>query len=285
MFLRSLLMRQLLPMLCFADEHESWVSTLPEEMRGQIPEEYQKDESLTKFKTIPDMVKSFKEMETLVGKKGVIMPTDKSTPEEINKFYNTLGRPESPDKYEIKLPENLNKKLSIDEEGKKSYLSMAHKLGLTNKQANELLAFHLTSLSDGMTRADKAYEEKMNELKTQLNGKWGDKTQEKIALAQDMTKKILGEEKAKSLGEFGNNPAAIELIAELAGMVSEDNISRFTGGGNETGSAKAEIDKIFALSAEERAKHPYFDDNHPKHKEAVEDVRKLYEKLYAEGGK
>ena len=62
----------------------------------------------------------------------ISVPNDKSTPEEWNKFYSKLGRPEAIDKYTI--PEGLEETELLT-----NFKQLAFDKGLNDKQFNEIV--------------------------------------------------------------------------------------------------------------------------------------------------
>ena len=57
------------------------------------------------------------------------LPGEDADPQKINDFYAKLGRPDSPDKYDLKMPADADPKVT------EFYKSLAHKHGLSAKQA------------------------------------------------------------------------------------------------------------------------------------------------------
>lgn len=80
-------------------------------------------------------------MEGLIGKKGIIPPGENAKPEEKAKFaeqvYDILGRPKD-GKYEYELPEGSDEKAYSDEFFG-SLATVAHKYGMSNEGFNELV--------------------------------------------------------------------------------------------------------------------------------------------------
>lgn len=83
-----------------------------------------------------DALKSYSELEGYLGGDKVPLPKDEGDKAGYDRLWKTLGRPDTPDGYGIKPPEGADPALSTE------YATKAHELGLTTKQANELLAWH-----------------------------------------------------------------------------------------------------------------------------------------------
>src|SRR6185437_3686507 len=99
---------------------------LPPDVAKQYP-------TLTKFKDLPSLAKSYAELEKSYGS-SLRMPAPDAPQEERDAFYSKLGRPESPDKYEIKFGEGV----AVDDKLLGSFREAAHKLGLSQQQAQAL---------------------------------------------------------------------------------------------------------------------------------------------------
>src|SRR3990172_11892156 len=82
----------------------------PTDWRAALPADLQADKSLEQFKgkdwaeVGPTLAKGYVETKKMVGG-SLKVPKEDATPEEQAAFYTALGRPETPDKYETKVPE------------------------------------------------------------------------------------------------------------------------------------------------------------------------------------
>lgn len=89
------------------------------------------------IKDVSALAEKARGAEALIGR-SVQIPGAEAKPEDWDKFYGKLGRPENADGYEFKLPENLPAELPYDGEFAGSFKAEAHKEGLTGKQAANL---------------------------------------------------------------------------------------------------------------------------------------------------
>jgi hypothetical protein len=200
---------------------KSWLDSLPEDLR--------KDPSLQLFKTPDALAKSYVNAQKLVGVDKVVIPNEKSTEEEVNAFYQKLGRPESADKYELKLPQGAQ----LDEGFAKSLKDIAFKSGLSGKQLNELANWY-TGAAGEAVKASEAKE--LNTLRDSLNAyeqKVGGSEKMKLRMDQAKTavRTLANDELKKFLvdSKLGSRPEMIEFFASLHGMMSEDKIRDGTG--------------------------------------------------------
>ncbi len=77
------------------------------EKQFSIPETYAKEPWAQSIKSPEDLWNQHANAQTVIGKKGIIIPSDKATPEEIKNFHKALGVPEAPEGYEFKTIEAL----------------------------------------------------------------------------------------------------------------------------------------------------------------------------------
>lgn len=97
--------------------------------------------------------------EKLLGS-SITMPGKDAPAEEWDAFRAKLGRPETPDKYELKQPENMPEGMAYDGEFAKRAAATAHKLGLTNEQFAGLHDMFVAEQISGFTEASKSATEK-----------------------------------------------------------------------------------------------------------------------------
>ena len=70
--------------------------------RASLSDDIRHDPSLASIQDVNGLAKSFIHGQKMVGADKVVLPKEDASPEEMNEFYNRLGRPE---KYEISRPD------------------------------------------------------------------------------------------------------------------------------------------------------------------------------------
>lgn len=243
--------------------------------------------SALKFKDAPSVLKSYIEAEkSLSGR--VAVPTDKSTPEERSAFWNKLGRPEKADGYKLTELKDLHPSIKLGPEGAKPYLEMAHSLNITNEAADKLHSWFLKQMSEAAKVSEKTALEAQAASKAALEKEWGGKLAENLEASKKFVELVGGKDAVDALGDMGNNPALLKMLHKISTVISEDAIQKINGGqgggggSNTAEGAKQAIDAVINLRGEERAKHPYFNENDPKHQEAVNEMREKYKLAYSE---
>ena len=71
-----------------------WKASLSEDLRN--------DPSLASINDVASLAKGYVHGQKMIGADKIVIPKDDASPDEMNEFYNRLGRPE---KYEITKPQ------------------------------------------------------------------------------------------------------------------------------------------------------------------------------------
>tara|TARA_R110002110_G_scaffold74463_2_gene196966 strand:- start:676 stop:1668 length:993 start_codon:yes stop_codon:yes gene_type:complete len=206
--------------------------------------------SLEKFQSFEGAMGSYTNMEAMLGKTNkVVVPGAESTPEEIALFNEKMGVPSDSKGYEFKKPEAVPDELwSTEEVG--AYAELAHKVGLTPKQAQDIADWQAG-------RATAAHGQMVDQITTSrdqasaaLKSEWGADYADNVAKSERGAALFgLNAEYLASHPEISNDPVMIKGFAAMAGMVKEAktvNI-RTTGGHmaiNTPAQAKEEISRI-----------------------------------------
>lgn len=237
--------------------------------REIIPESFREASWATKYKTADDFFKGVDWMNQTIGKKNVVqgieLPGEDAKPEDWDAFYNGLGRPEKPDGYELPELKDIPEGFVLPED-KQFWANMAHKHGLTKKQAAGLFSEFMQDMSERYKSAlegsasamVEAAKKRMQESADALKGEWGDDFGANLNLAKRAAEH-LGILDSLDQSGAGNDPAVLKLAAELGKMLGEDNMRRGdpSGGGMTKEEALAKITAIKA-SPEYNSFNPAF---------------------------
>lgn len=237
-----------------------------------------KDPEVIKYKDQNEFYKGYRNKVELLGRKGVIIPKEGDAPEITAKYREALGIPEKPDGYKLKIPDKLHASIKVSPEFENNFKAKLHARGLSQSAAEGLFQDYLTEISTAFTKRDELQDKTRLEGLNKLNAEWGKDTEGNIALARKAAIKVLGEEGFKQLGDFANNPQAARLLYGLTKMLSEDAIKSIGGTAETALNANAEIERLTGanLPLAEMKKLPFWDENHPKHAEAVKRRMELY---------
>lgn len=111
---------------------ESWLM--------DIDEEYRSDPSVNKYQSLNEAMKGLVNQSKVIGKKGIIKPGEDATPEEIDTFYNAIGRPVKSDMYKY---EPIEGAPPVDDAAMAKFQEFAHKKGFSQDQFQGSIEFQL----------------------------------------------------------------------------------------------------------------------------------------------
>ena len=254
---------------------DDWRATLPDDVRGLS--------TLGEFKDLPSALKAY---DSLFRKMGggpdslVAIPKDEAG---WNAFYAKLGRPETPDGYDLSGAEGLEY-FGDDVAGLKA---VAHKAGLTPAQTKTLVR-EMAAIEQA---SDAKFTETQQQAKAQteaaLKSEWtGEGEFEKnLTLARRANEGLFDEELRQAITDsgLGNNAKFIRALAKVGvGMFSEDGVA---GGGNAGGGTDkaAAGQRLAEMNASAEIRKALSDPLHPQHQQFSEERKRLYEQVVGEG--
>ena len=257
-----------------------------ETWQGQhLPEDLRENETLGKFKDVGSLGSSYLELQKMVGSRDKI-PTEESTEDEVNSFYNKLGRPESPDAYDIKVPDEGGTGMKYDQKLYADFLQTAHQSGLTNKQAQDAIDFYAKMNEDSSINSEAQMQQAKVDAETALKKEWGVKEYDRnLAISRRAFNRFADDDLKKFVQESGvsNNVSLIRFLHKIGKSFSDPKLSGSgkTAGSIDSDSAKLEIDAMMKDKG-----HKYhealFDPMHSKHEEAISYRDHLYDLVYQE---
>lgn len=249
----------------------SWIDGLPDDLKGEA--------SLSKFKDVAGLAKSYTEMQKMMGKPKLEAPQENWQEGQWNELFDKLGRPKAPSDYKFELPEGLTK----DEAAEKQWAEIMHKTGLTQKQAQ---ALHGAFVQQQIGQLKSSQESRQAQIKAgeeALRQEWGDKFGINADNAFRAAKEFGGKELAQVLDQYGlgNHPTLVKMFAKIGSFMLEGG----NGGRVESiafnksaGQAEAEIAN---LKMDKQFMEVFMDRSKAGHKEAVARWNKLHEVAFA----
>lgn len=115
------------------------------------------------------------------------LPKSFDDPGALDPVYDRLGRPASPDKYEIKLPDGVQ----MDEGRLKAAREVGHKLGLNTKQMQALAEFDATYMGEAMKAFETERTQKQEAELGSLQKEWGTHFEERAELGRRFVRNSL----------------------------------------------------------------------------------------------
>jgi hypothetical protein len=169
------------------------------------------------------LAKSYRGMQEILGRKSqsVLVPNEKSKPEEIAEFRKALGVPESPDDYLKSLkPEALPEGVQFDEAMAKQAAQLAHKHNIPPAAMKELAALQIGQVQAMAQASEQMVIQQLQAGKEQLQSEYGDKFGEKLDLAKRAAITAGIDPTARGFAD----PAMVKLAVWAAEQIAEDKL-------------------------------------------------------------
>ena len=238
-----------------------------------IPEELKGEESLKEVHNFSDLTKGYVEAQKTIGKKGVIIPADDASEDEVNAFHAAMGRPATSKEYKFDKP-TLPDGMEFDEKMDAGFREFAFKNGFSQKKAAAASDWYNKTLIDAFNGNTKAIQDNQVEQKRLLTKKWGKDAEANFAAATNAFKKYVPDPvKQEAFGKLGDNPILLETFLQISKGMKEDTEEH--GGDNTNKDLIAEIKKIKL-----DVNHPFNKENDAGHAQAVKDMDTMYATAY-----
>lgn len=259
------------------DIDKGWSAALDDSLRGLV--------EAKGWRTPADALKSYTHLERMVGGDKITVPGRDARPEEWERLYAKLGRPESAENYDLgdfmPPPE-----LPWDPAIESSMLEAMHRAGLSSRQARALVSHYAEIQSEAVARMRAALGRSAERASDELRRAWGAEYGARLDMANRAFAHAAGEERdgLKNLrladgSLLGNHPLVIRAFARLGEGLGEHGLAG-RGGRHLTitpEDAKAEIQR---LHSDPTAMQALTDKSHPDYESAVAKRKRLYEIAY-----
>ena len=256
-------------------EDNSWQSRY-------LPDDLKENATLQKFKDVGGLSSSYLSMQEMLGSR-VKMPTEESSDEERSDFYNKLGRPEAPDKYELQIDERFSQN-PADQQKINDFREQAFKQGFTNTQAQKAVDFYTDMINGSIIDQDAVMGQARITAETALKKEWGPTQYDKnLALSRRAFNRFADDDLKKFVNENGisNNIGMIKFLHKIGTAFNEPEMA---GMGKDSGSVDSDSARIEIDAMMKDSKHKYhealFDPKDARHEEAINYRDHLYDVVY-----
>lgn len=207
------------------------------------------DGTIKDVKSVDDAVKQLAHWRRVASGQNRV-PGDDAPPDEWEKFYSRLGRPDKPELYGL---EEVAKSLGVDvvsSEELSGLQQLFHSKGVPAKTAVAITEHLMGLTKKAQEEQSKSLAEMKSKWKAQLNGEYGQAYEQKMAVARNFAQAMGGEEFVQLLDAMGLNehPTVVKALLKSASAQGE---ARFVSGRapNATGAlspeeARAEIERL-----------------------------------------
>lgn len=187
-------------------ELPKWTAQLPEDMRKDA----ELLKQLGKFEKLGDLAKSYSELEKKLGT-SLTKPAEGASPEEVESFYQKLGKPSTADGYTMKGEEA------------KEFRELAFNNNLTAEQAESLYKA-ITAKAQTVMQSQKAkLAEAAANMETALKKEYGNQYGEKVKMLKKAVSQNGGNALGNKLKASGLlfDPVMVKLLISYGEMTSE----------------------------------------------------------------
>ena len=216
---------------------------------------------LERYPDIKAFAKSWKEQKAAISKglPKAALP-ENATPEQLGEWRKANGIPESPDKYDIKLPDGL----VIGEQDKPlvgKVLERLHAKNAPPEIVNEALSAYYELQEEQSVAMSAAIKEARSKTEEELRTDWGPEFKSNVNAAKSLVVATFGEEMANAVMSatddngipLGNNAAFLKGILALAKEANPAAGALPPGSDGSLGSLEAEKAKYEKQMREDRA--------------------------------
>jgi hypothetical protein len=240
---------------------------------GNLPEGLRAEPSLQTFDSVDKLAKSYVNAVKKIGGDPANLVSIPQDGESWDSFYNQMGRPETPEGYE--LGDDPDNELEF-------YRNATHQLGLTQEQAQNMLELYASvqeeqTQSDNQATADFAVNSQI-----ELKREWGTNYDGNLDQAQRAFSQFASPEFGQLMDDsgLGNHPELVKAFAKIGAMLGEDRLIVGSGLGQSRITPHDAKDQIQSLYQDKDFSKAYRDNKEPGHKAAMDKMDKLFKSAY-----
>ena len=254
-----------------AQSVDDWKSSIPEEIRGHS--------SLEHINDIGALAKSYVHAQQMVGADKIALPGKSATADEWGEVYAKLGRPESPDGYELTY-NNVPEGAEVDDGMVSWFKETAHRAGMNAQQAQVMLdAYNEMTFGQAETMGAEL-QARIDEVESDLRKEFGNAFDDRMNLANGVLAEFGNPEMTEiQLADgtlLGDNPEVIRMLANM-GVYLRERVGEDTLEGVKTSGGVTPSDAMTKLSELTAPNTPYWDSRHPEHQWYVQEAMKWRE--------
>lgn len=238
-----------------------------ERFHDYLPDDLREDPTMSQFKTLDNLGKSYTSLRKTYGKEKFTIPTDDSPEEEWKTYYEAVGVPDDPAAYELKPHsayeedwENIEEQYKAQEE---NFRKLMTELKVPKKAAEKLWEQSQQETVNNIQQMQEEQRKRLESEWTELKNEWRNEFDNKVKYAQGLANTVLNQKDMQWLQSRGldKEPKMYEILSKFGALVSEDKIkSRPTPPAEMKGTeAKRELNRMM-----KDKQHPLYEALHTK---------------------
>lgn len=245
-----------------------------------VDPEYRNDPSISGFNNVNDLVKEHVNLQSLLGRKGVITPKEGDSAEVWSKYRQEMGIPTESSGY---LTQN-----DLDNELYTHLAEVAHANNLSQTQFNELMGgyvnYYSKMIEDSEKESNLVTEENISALKKEWGRSFEAKTNMSSSALNQITKGNPDQIANLELSDgtlLGNNPAFIKALAAVGEVLQEKGLLQGESINMAAMSPEEASSKLTQLMSDpEKSAILFSQDFHPMKQELIKERERLLKFAY-----
>ena len=251
-----------------------------------VEDQYRSDPSISKFSSINDLAKEHVNLQSLLGKKGVVVPGENDGQEIWDKYRNDMGIPDTPENYSRSF--EGKSEANWDPNIENSMAAAAHAANVSDNQFNALLDAYAQSMKASQESAAVEIGNLNQQNDAVLRKEWGSAYDAKINMGRlalnqmtDGDPNSIANVQLSDGTMLGDNPLFIKMMSMMGESLQEKGI--IDGGSvNQTAmtpdDAKNQLSQLMADP--EKSAILFSQDFHPAKQELVKERERLLSFAY-----
>jgi len=244
--------------------------------RSIIPEEFATHASMASIGDLNALAKSYVNSQSLIGRKGLILPKEGDAPEVVEAFYKALGKPDKETDYEFEGVEGHNLDLGAI---KQKVAKAAFESNLPKSALKKVWKEIEASIVDGRQSVQNSEKQRIEKEWADLNKEWGAKAPENMKKIDALIAKVADEDTRQWIKDsgLGKETRLVKLISKITGLIGEDKLENTSVSSGALTPAEA---MSRANDIRSNLNNPLHDGfwkrEHPRHAEAMNEINRLY---------
>lgn len=230
-----------------------------------------------------DVITGYVNLEKLVGSPNKIVLPAEDDEKGWNEVFAKLGRPEAPEKYALEKPQ-LPEGADYDPDVEAAFRTVAHKLGLTNRQAKGIYEWYMQGYGQAVSEKQTQAAQSEAQLQAELKGKWGADYDRRLNIARRAVQTLAGGDTLTldALENLIGSAALVERFYDLGTKLGEDRLVGTGGDGFQHRTPAEARAEIARLQADPDFWKAYTNKDHPDHANKVKLMEQLHQEAWPE---
>ena len=194
-----------------------------------VDDQYRSDPSISKFSSVNDLAKEHVNLQSLLGKKGIVVPGEDDGQEIWDRYRKDMGIPDSPETYTRSFEGKTED--GWDHNIENSMAAAAHSANISDSQFNELLSAYSNTIKAAQESNAVEIGNMKEENDAALRKEWGSAYDAKINMGRLALNQMtngspndLANVQLSNGSMLGDNPLFIKMMSSMGESLQEKGI-------------------------------------------------------------